>query len=205
MNYEIEIRFVVDTPDEAFQLLPFLEASLGSPKRWKTDIIGEQIFRDGRLLRIGQVYDEENVCSFLGYKGPDVGRFANIRQEWGEEITGGIVNSTILRKMKIDDDFSSAEAVTSALSRAGHRSFMSFSGEDSLGFYEPLSIHTKLCRCQDIVGERTLIELELSANSPSDAESAEIRLMEIARQYNLTKMLLRDEPPTLLYRACQQS
>ena len=199
-SYEIEIRFCVEQAAEAFALLPFLEASLGAPKVWSTDIVGRAIYESGRLLRLGRVPPAGNTRYYLGYKGPDLGTFANLRQEWGEEITTGIVGSAILPTVGLTDSYTTATAVVDALTDAGHTPFMGFAGVDRLGYYAPLAVHTKLCQCEAILDHRFLIELEMSASSLEDARAAERRLQELAEEYRITDRLFRDEPPTMLYK-----
>ena len=200
MTYEVEIRIVVDTAEEAFTQLPFLEESLGKRKSWSTDIFGREIFNNGRLLRLGYVNNLDRKTYFLGYKGPDVGDFANIREEWGEEITNGASNSDILSQVGLVGEYTDAHAVISALETAGHRSFMGFSGEDQLGFYAPLAVHTKLCRCSDILDDRFLIELEMEAETMAEAREAEAKLKAIAADYGILDQLIPDEPPTMLFK-----
>lgn len=201
--FEVEIRFIVERPDEAYTLLPFLQNSLRPASAWQTDIIGKKIFHGGRLLRVGWMQDSQGdgVRSFLGYKEIDQGSVANIREEWGEEITHGTTQSEILQQIGLRGAFAAADEVLTAIYEAGHRPFMSFSGEDQLGYFEPLQVHTKLCRCADILGENYLIELELEAATLDEAKAAEKRLMEIADEYHLLERLIRDEPPTMLYQA----
>ena len=199
-SYEIEIRFCVEQATEAFALLPFLEASLGAPKVWSTDIVGRAIYESGRLLRLGRVPPTGHTRYFLGYKGPDLGTFANLRQEWGEEITTGIVGSAILPTVGLADSYPTHTAVVDALTGAGHTPFMGFAGVDRLGYYAPLAVHTKLCQCEAILDHQFLIELEMSAPSLEQARAAEQRLQEIAEEYRITDRLFRDEPPTMLYK-----
>lgn len=197
--YEIEIRFLVDQVEDAFALLPFLQASLGDKKPWSTEILSQSIFDDGRLLRIGRVPPENSRHYYLGYKDVDVGTFANIRREWGEEITNGAGESAILAVLGIPGAFGSPHAVSQALAAAGYHPFMAFSGADRLGFVEPLRLHTKAMWCPAILGDRVLIELEMSATSLADAYAAEETLRQLADQYYLTTRLVRAEPPTMLY------
>lgn len=199
-SYEIEIRFCVERAEEAYTLLPFLEQSLGSPKVWSTDIVGQAVYESGRLLRLGRVPPTGNTRYYLGYKGPDLGSFANLRQEWGEEITGGITQSAILPIVGLADSYPTPTAVIEALTGAGHTPFMGFAGVDRLGYYAPLKVHTKLCQCEAILDQQFLIELEMSAASLEEARAAEVRLQEIAEAYHITDRLFRDEPPTMLYK-----
>jgi hypothetical protein len=198
-SYEIEIRFCVAQPAEAFALLPFLEESLGAPKLWATEIVGRDLYESGRLLRVGRVPPTGNSRYYLGYKGPDLGTLANIRQEWGEEITDGIEQSAILAQLSLAGP-SSRAAIIDALNLSGYTPFMAFAGVDRLGYYAPLDLHTKLCQCEAILDQQYLIELEMSATSLQEAHAAEMRLQEIAEEYGLLERLFRDEPPTMLYK-----
>ncbi len=200
-SYEVEIRFRVATVAEAYTLLPFLEASLGAEKEWTTDILSPAIYANGRLLRIGLVPPTGNSRYYLGYKEADQGSFANIRREWGEEITHGVQGSEILAEVGITGDFADADGVLSQLTAAGHHPFMSFSGVDRLGYVADLDLHTKLMRCPKILGEGVMVELELTAPDYAAALAAEEKLQRIAGKYKLTDRLLRAEPPTLLYAA----
>ena len=200
MTYEVEIRFIAETAEEAFTTVPFLEASLGESKEWSTEILDRSIFEDGRLLRVGWAQSGDVRLDFIGFKGPDEGRVANIRQEWGEEISDGIVDSQIMALLGLSATFATADAIRKTLVDAGHVPFMSFSGVDRLGHHAPLAIHTKLARCPAILDDRVLVELEMEANTLTEAESAERSLLNIAEQYNIVERLVRDEPPTMLYK-----
>ncbi|MEZ4862084.1 MAG: hypothetical protein R3C14_12280 [Caldilineaceae bacterium] len=198
-SYEVEIRFCVANQAEAFALLPFLEASLGAPKAWSTEIVGRTIYSAGKLLRVGRVPPTGESRYYLGYKGPDLGAFANIRQELGEEITHGITQSEILTTLGLAATHTTTSAIVATLNEAGHRPFMAFAGVDRLGYYPPLALHTKLCQCAMILDDQLLVELELGANSLAAAQQAEARLQSLAADYGLTDRLFREEPPTLLY------
>lgn len=198
-SYEVEIRFCVAHPAEAYALLPFLEQSLRAPKHWATDIIGRDLYASGRLLRLGRTLSADRTRYSLGYKGPDLGTIANIRQEWGEEITDGIQTSAILPMLGLAADYPTYSAVVDALSQAGYTPFMHFAGVDRLGYYAPIELHTKLCQCEAILDQQYMIELEMGASSLAEARTAEARLQAIAEEYHLTDRLFRDEPPTMLY------
>lgn len=198
-SYEIEIRFCVASLAEASALLPFFEQSLRTPKSWATDIIGRDLYESGRLLRLGRTISADGTRYTLGYKGPDLGTIANIRQEWGEEITEGIEASAILPMLGLAADYPTCAAVVDALYTAGYTPFMDFAGVDRLGYDAPLDLHTKLCRCEAILDQQYLIELEMTATSLEEARIVETRLQAIAEEYHLTDLLFRDEPPTMLY------
>lgn len=198
-NYEIEIRFCVANPTEVYALLPFFEQSLREPKPWATAIIGRDLYGAGQLLRVGRTFAADRTRYWLGYKGPDLGTVANIRQEWGEEITDGIEASAILPMLGLAADYPTHTAVVAALHAAGYTPFMDFAGVDRLGYYAPLDLHTKLCQCEAILDQGYLIELEMSATSLEEARTAERRLQALAEEYHLTDRLFRAEPPTMLY------
>ena len=198
-SYEIEIRFLAATAEEAFQLLPFLEASLGPEKTWATAIYGRAIYESGRLLRVGRVPAVDPVHYYLGYKGVDEGSFANVRREWGEEITTGAPASPILATIGIHEALATPEAVIERLAQAGHHPFMDFTGVDRLGYEPTLGLHTKLMRCPKILGDQVMVELEVAADSYNAACDAEQRLRTIAHEFHIVDRLVRDEPPTLLY------
>ena len=204
-NYEIEIRFRVAQVAEAYQLLPFLAENLGQERPWHTDIIGRPIYEAGRLLRVAKVPSDDSTRTFIDYKGPDLGlelgTIANIRFELGEEITGGLAKSAILQEIGIAGDFATADEVDQALRDAGHQPFMSFTGIDRLGVYEPLDLQLKAMTCPKILGDDVLIELEFGATSTSEARAEALKLEQIVDEYGIRNRLFRDEPPTMLYDA----
>ncbi len=199
ISYEVEIRFCTATAEEAYTLLPFLQASLGAEKAWSTAILGRALYEAGKLLRIGRVPPTGEARYYLGYKGLDEGTFANIRQEWGEEITGGASASPILAMLGIDEPFATPQAVLERLRQAGYTPFMDFAGVDRLGYDPTLGVQTKLMRCPKILGDQVMVELELAATAPAEALVAEQQLQQIAHDYGIEDRLLRAEPPTLLY------
>jgi len=201
IHYEIEIRFLADSAEAAFRQLPFLEATLGPEKAWNTDIYGRAIYESGKLLRIGHVSATDGAHYYLGYKGADEGATANIRQEWGEEITEGTAASTILRKLDIQDSLDSPMAIITRLKQAGYLPFMGFTGVDRLGYDRRLGVETKLMRCPKILGDQVMIELEYAAHSLTVAFEAEQKLIQIAKEYHIMDQLVHAEPPTLLYQA----
>ncbi len=199
ISYEVEIRFCTSTAEEAYALLPFLLASLGAEKAWFTEILGRKLYDAGKLLRIGRVPPTGDARYYLGYKEIDEGTFANIRLEWGEEITSGAPASPILAILGIEEPLATPQAVLERLQQAGHTPFMDFAGVDRQGYDPTLGLHTKLMRCPKILGDQFMVELELSATSPAEARAAEEKLQQIAVDYGIVDRLLRAEPPTLLY------
>jgi len=199
VSYEVEIRFCTATAEEAYRLLPFLQASLGDEKSWSTEILGRELYEAGKLLRVGTVPTAAKTHYYLGYKNRDEGQIANIRQEWGEEITNGTADSAILALLEIQDPFATPQALIEGLHQAGHSTFMDFAGVDRLGYDPTHGVQTKLMRCPKILGDQIIVELELAATSLAEAAIAEQKLVQIALDYGIRDRLLHAEPPTLLY------
>ena len=199
VSYEIEIRFLAASAEEAYGILPFLEATLGPEKAWTTAIYGREIYESGKLLRVGRVPTADTVRYYLGYKGIDQGTVANIRQEWGEEITQGAPTSAILAQIGIHEPCTTPEAVIARLHEVGHFPFMDFAGVDRLGHDANLGVDTKLMRCPKILGKQVMVELEMGAASYAAALVAERQLQQLAKDFHLVERLVHAEPPTLLY------
>jgi hypothetical protein len=49
-----------------------------------------------------------------------------------------------------------------------------------------------------------LLEVEKTAHNLTEAVELEQDLLDFTKQYGLTDRVVRDEPPTLLYRACYE-
>ena len=97
LNLEIETRFRFTDRNEAFRLLPFLPSCLDRELIWLTHLHGPALFSRGELLRIAGGHAPGGEDRYLlGWKGPDCGAIANIREELDEEITMGIADSAIL-------------------------------------------------------------------------------------------------------------
>jgi hypothetical protein len=202
--FEVEIRCHFETEEEAYAALPFLKPNLHQQRGWKSRIYGPEFFQSGKLLRIaGDIFGKQSR-SFLGWKGPDTGTFANIRQEIDEEITRGITDSVILKSLGGQTNLSGPSEVALELERLGYHYFMSFEGDDLRGDYGPLGIGLKLMRC-DSLKWPLLVELEKIAQTREEALLCEKALFDISQKYNLRSRLLRDEPPTLLYQALHSS
>jgi hypothetical protein len=86
-SFEVEIRFHFPNEQEVYTALPFLRSKLRYEGAWETVIYGQELFTAGGLLRLSKVVLDDNIRWFLAWKGPDLGAFANIRQELGEEVT----------------------------------------------------------------------------------------------------------------------
>ncbi len=201
-SYEVEIRFHCAGPDEACALLPFLEPSLTRTHRWRTVHYGPALFQRDEILRIGYLAGESGEKALLGWKGPDSGKLVNIREELDEAISGGISGSEILARIGGNPNCASAAAVAAELERLGHGPFMTFSGVNRVGFYEPLGLHLKLSHCQTL-RYPWLVEIEKTAANPAAIAPREAELLAVVAEYRLTERLVREEPPTLLYQALQ--
>ncbi len=198
--FEVEIRFAFDSLAEARRKIPFLDGCLKEIKPWKSSIYGPELFHFGSLLRIGTIFPETNPISYLCLKGPDAGRYANIRREMEEVITNGVSNSAVLGYLGGTTGAAGPEEVSDELERLGHVKFMSFEGIDTFGRYEPYDINVKQMECPEL-GYPLIIEFEKIASSEEEAFQFEDDLQRIAGELNLEDSRVHDEPPTLLYRA----
>ncbi|UCD10094.1 MAG: hypothetical protein JSU79_05495 [Dehalococcoidales bacterium] len=196
--YEVEIRFFAESYDDACDKLPFLEESLNEEESWKSDTYGLELFKSGQLLRIGQGPLIGITRRYLGWKSPDTGEFANIRQEIGEEITNGIENSIILDKLGGCNIIESYTDVINELEKLGHYRFMSFNGVDKFGYHEPLELTVKVMTCPQIKYP-LLIELEKTAFTEEEAKKREDELFNLSVDLRLDNLLVKKEPPTLIY------
>jgi hypothetical protein len=199
---EVETRFHFADRKELFELLPFLQPCFSDTpvNRWTTVHYGAELYHRDIILRIGATLLPEGNRSSLGWKGPDKGSFANIREERDEEITDGISASWILEMLGGNGDAASPATVASELTRLGHPPFMEFQGENQFGIYEPLNLQLKIMSCP-ILQWPVMLEVEKTALNPTEALELEKELLTFSRQYSLSDHVVRDEPPTLLYRA----
>jgi len=195
--FEVEVRCHFKSTEEAYQILPFLSSCLDREVSYITTFYGLKLFQSGELLRVGEVLIGKDTRYFLVWKGPDIGKFANIRQELREEITFGIKNSVILKHLGGNYDINNRNEVIQELDQLGHRMFMSFEGIDTEGYYEPYDIQVKLMNCRQL--SHLLVEIEKTAHSEEDATRCEEALLEFCGQFRLKDRLIRKEPPTLLY------
>ncbi|HOJ76949.1 MAG TPA: hypothetical protein PLZ08_01250 [Bacillota bacterium] len=200
-QYEVETRFFFNSVEEAFAALPFLESSLTAHSKWQTYHYGLSLYHQDQVLRVGELVKNNNPTQFfLGWKGVDTGSFANIRAEIDEEITNGITNSAILAMLGGKSTHQSKDDVINELIHLNHSEFMQFSGENRLGFYEPLQLSLKLMSC-DSLQYPLLVEIEKSTSDYKLVRSLEAELQAITAKYSLTHRVVHDEPPTLLYKA----
>ena len=199
-HYEIEFRCQFNNDAEAYRILPFLKASLNKEYTWFDNYHGMEVYQRGEVLRASGVDGVSGKRFFLGWKGPDQGRFANLRRELDEETTGGLVDSAILQQFCGVLKTWTADEVAPALERAGYLKFMHYEGHSLTGRDEKLGVNTKLMHCP-VLKWPLLVELEKLANSESEARQCEKDLEAICRDYNLTQYLVKEEPGTLLYQA----
>lgn len=197
-EFEVEIRCHFQNREEAFRVLPFLRDCLTSEISWSTHFYGESLFRSGQLLRASEIVGEGRRRYYIGWKGSDIGTFANIREEIDEEITEGIAGSAIIRRLGGGSDFLTHESVIDELERLGHRRFMAFHGNDVSGHCEALDLKLKLMRCAALRWP-LLVELEKNARTEAEAQQREAELMEVSRTFGLERRLVKEEPPALLY------
>jgi adenylate cyclase class IV len=198
ITYEVEIRCRFQNTAEAYQVLPFLKASLDREIDWVTRHYGLELFRAGQLLRMSEVIRDGRLGYFLGWKGEDTGTTANIREEIEEEITSGNNNSGVMKKIGGNYKITVPAAARQELERLGHREFMAFHGHNLLGYDRAQDIATKLMKCPDL-SVPCLVELEKTAATPNEAVKRQTELRKLVRKYKLGKRLIREEPPTLLY------
>ena len=180
--------------------MPFLVSCLRHEVTWSTTIYGLELFQSGQLLRAGETTIDSEIKYFLGWKGPDTGSFANIRQELDEEITSDGTSSAVLEHLGGNANVGTGKGVVEELGQLGHYEFMSLEGFNLSGYYEPQFISVKLMNCA-MLKWPLLLELEKTAKSEEEAIRCEEELREVCRQFQFESRLVREEPPTLLYDA----
>lgn len=199
LSYEVEIRFQFDSYIQACDKLPFLEESLQTVDWWDTGMYGLDLFNADHMLRIGDlVYEDNHTKRYLGWKGPDIGDFANIRSEIDEDVTDGVENSVVLAKIGGDQTYLTSDGIIDELNRLGYKEFMSFSGKNTLGRYGPLDIGVKLMSCSQLKYP-LMVEIEKIASTEEEARQCEKQLYEIGSELNLLDRLIKEEPTHLLY------
>lgn len=197
-SYEVEVRCRFGSTQDAYRILPFLEASLEQEVCWLTRHYGEKLFLAGQVLRMSEVETPRGPRHYLGWKGPDLGRFANIREEINEDITQGIQRSAILARLGAKRLVASAETAANELERLGHRQFMLFRGRNLLGYSKGLGISVKLMSCAELTYP-LLVELEKTAATTMEANQREAELELLCAQLGLNDRRVREEPPSLLW------
>jgi hypothetical protein len=199
VSFEVEIRYYFNDAEEAYRRLPFLKSSFDREITWTTRHYGLDLFKKDLILRISDMTRANGLQHSLGWKGRDIGKYANIREEVDEDISHGIIDSTVLKLLGGNADIPSPENVARELDRLGHLEFMSFHGRNLLGYDKSLGIATKLMNCPDI-NWPCIVEIEKTAHTEPEAVECEIDLMGISRKFSVGNRLVRAEPPTLLYR-----
>jgi hypothetical protein len=150
------------------------------------------------VLRASGVSGIHGKRYFLGWKGHDRGRFANLRREFNEETSGRIENSVIMRYICKTQKVYLPEEIEPALDLAGYTKFMSYQGHGLTGRYEALGVNTKLMHCQSIRWP-ILVELEIIAATQAEARKCQNQLERICHDFRLEDHLVKEEPGTLLY------
>jgi adenylate cyclase class IV len=202
--YEVETRFGFQDQEEVWNILGFLQPCLTQEIAWNTTHYSVELFQRDQIVRVNRVEREggSDISFSLGWKGPDIGKFANIRLEIDEDITAGIVNSRILAQLNGRTGLTTPDEVRGELLRLGHQGFMSFTGRNLVGFYQPLELQLKLMvTACPVLRWPLLLEIEKTAHSPAEALELEQELEKFSRKYGMLERVVREEPPTLLYRA----
>ncbi len=201
-TYEVETRFRFLCPDEVWDVLPIFQSYIHQEVEWHTIHYGQTLFKADQILRINHTIRQGKSSSSLGWKDPDQGKSVNIRIEIEEAVTKGIQNSNILTRLGCDKTFDTPAAIAAELARLGHPQFMEFSGRNLTGEYEPQGFHLKLMLASEpALGYPLLFEIEKTAHSPEQAAEFEKEITEFVRDHRLEERVVREEPPTLLYRA----
>lgn len=199
MAYEVEIRFWLNDLSHIWKKLPFLKELEWKTEIWHTEMLGVRLFNAGELLRISKIKHGSQDRLFLGWKGVDKGKLANIRDELGEEITNGITSSSILPIVGVSNTVhETSGSVISALETSGLSSFMSFSGENLVASDPIKEIQYKIMQCSDI-RYNPLVEVEKIAKSLEEAFIFEKELQQFTIKNDLEQFIIHEEPPTLLY------
>jgi hypothetical protein len=199
-RYEIEFRCAFASDAEAYRILPFLKASFTREYTWFDNYHGLKVYKRGQVLRASGVDDHGHKRYFLGWKGPDTGTFANIRRELDVETTKGLAESPVMQHFCSLQQAWKAEEIEPTLEKAGYEKFMSYQGHSFVGRSEELGVNTKIMHCE-ILKYPLLVELEKLADSKAAALQCQHDLESIAKNYNLSPFLVKEEPGTLLYQA----
>jgi adenylate cyclase class IV len=196
--FEVEFRCHFNNPDDAYQALPFMRSCLDRQVIWNGTFYGLELFQSGQVLRTADVVEGKNTQYYMTWKGPDTGKFANIRQEIVENITDGITNSSIFSLLGGRERIQNKNEAIQELERLGYNRFMSWMGTDLIGYYEPHNINVKLLFCA-MLRWPFLVEIEKMATTEEEASRCESELYELSRKLQLQRLLVKEEPPSLLY------
>jgi hypothetical protein len=196
--YEVETRVFFKSTDEAYSLLPFLKECLSTEVKWEARMHGIQLFKNGELLRVAYINRKNLKKVFWGYKGKDIGEFCNIRSEKIEDITDGIHDSLVLKRISDEEILIDPSNVKNVLESLGYIQFMSFEGVDLTGKNKELDLSFKLMSCSALKYP-VLLEIEKTTITIDDSYSAETKIQDFIYHNNLLDRTIRKEPPTLLY------
>jgi hypothetical protein len=196
--FEVEVRCHFHDVAEAYAALPFLSPNLQRKCVWETSIYGLKLFHSGQLLRTARLVFDKEPQYYLGWKGPDIGQFANIREEIDEEITSGISNSVILKLLGGKECVQNIAEAVRELDRLGYSRFMSFEGVDSSGYYAPYGLSLKLMHCPTLRWP-LIVEIEKTAKTAEGADRCQQELFDLCSLFQLHDRIVKEEPPTLLY------
>ena len=199
-HFEVETRFWFTDKQEAMQALPFLTPCFTRSNTWHTVHYGAELYKRDVMLRINEACSDGATQMSLGWKSPDFGNFVNIREELEEDITGGIVNSTILAMFEANFRAESPADIVKELTKLGLPAFMEFSGANETGIYAPLELQLKWMHCS-LLQYPWLLEIEKTAHNFEEAFFMEEELQRFSEKYQLTGREI-EEPTTLLYQAC---
>lgn len=197
-SYEVETRFYFNSEEEVFERLPFLKEVLKREVIWETKTLGLEVFKEGKLLRFSEVFQDGERKVYLGYKDKDQGRVCNIRSEVDEDITMGVHRSLVLQIVHGESRAVDALNAMEIFEALGYKEFMTFEGKSLLGKYEKGDLAIKLMYC-DTLKYPLLLEIEKTATSLEEAFEKEKELEAFVEKYNLKDRMVREEPPTLLY------
>lgn len=198
--FEIEFRCHFSNNEKAYKALPFLPSCLKGENTWVDTFYGLGLFKSGQILRVSDVFIGDETRHYLSWKGPDIGKFANIRQELNEEVTNSIANSVIMEWIVGTQRPYTHHEIIQELEQLGHARFMSYRGKSLFGHYEPFSIDVKLMTCS-VLKWPLLVEIEKMAITEKEAILRQQDLRELCSQFQLETSLIREEPPSLLYAA----
>ncbi len=198
VQYEVEFRCHFSNPEEAEKVLPFLRSCLKRRVPWTGTLYGRELFEAGQILRTGLIIEDGKKIDYLTWKGPDTGKFCNIRQEVGEVITNGINQSKVLPKLGGKRSVPSKDEAVRELARLGYRPFMSWEGTDTYGFLEGEKIDVKLMSC-GILRWPWIVEFEKLAATLEEANQCEAALYKFSREFQLEPYIFKEEPTQLLY------
>jgi len=196
--FEVEFRCSFNSPENAYQVLPFVRNCLNQRIPWSGTFYGRDLFESGKLLRISKIDKGSDIEHHLTWKGPDTGKFANIRQEISENITGGVIDSIVCEILGGKRRFPNKDAVIEELEHLGYHPFMSWHGIDFFGYYKTYDVNIKLMSC-DFIKYPWLLELEKMASTSEEAILFETELNKISLKFKLGNYLVKDEPPDLLF------